>query len=169
MTIVAVNGGGNTPQGYQTDDAVTWTAIAVAESGVNPDAHNPHGEDSRGLWQINVDTLQTGLPGFAGGVRVASGDVNGATMDRIENLGIVLESDVSQTGDDGGLDVLVGVSGRDWNLSADTMTSGPDDDLNSPAVQKGTWIMDATFQDGATVATESISLEGHQCLVFFLG
>ena len=73
------------------------------------------------------------------------------------------------TGDDGQPDLLVGVSGRDWNLSPDTMTSGPDDDLDSPAVQKGTWIMDATFQDGTTVAMEPVILEGHQCLVFFLG
>ena len=30
------------------------TAIALAESGGNSRAHNPHGEDSRGLWQINA-------------------------------------------------------------------------------------------------------------------
>nr|BFE71211.1 hypothetical protein GCM10020092_045120 [Actinoplanes digitatis] len=29
------------------------TAISLAESGGNSRAHNPHGEDSRGLWQIN--------------------------------------------------------------------------------------------------------------------
>ncbi|HKE73341.1 MAG TPA: NlpC/P60 family protein [Acidimicrobiales bacterium] len=45
--------------GFTPDQAVTWTAIAMAESGGNTDAHNPHGEDSRGLWQVNV----------AGGVR----------------------------------------------------------------------------------------------------
>jgi LysM repeat protein len=28
--------------------------VAMAESGGNTDAHNPYGEDSRGLWQINV-------------------------------------------------------------------------------------------------------------------
>jgi prepilin-type processing-associated H-X9-DG protein len=43
----------------QKDDAATMTAIALAESGGNTDAHNPHGEDSRGLWQINVDPAQT--------------------------------------------------------------------------------------------------------------
>jgi len=32
-----------------------WVAIALAESGGNTDAHNPNGEDSRGLWQINMD------------------------------------------------------------------------------------------------------------------
>ena len=40
--------------GFTPDQAVTWTAIAMAESGGNAEAHNPHGEDSRGLWQINV-------------------------------------------------------------------------------------------------------------------
>lgn len=40
--------------GFSPDQAVTMTAIALAESGGNSNAHNPHGEDSRGLWQINV-------------------------------------------------------------------------------------------------------------------
>jgi cell wall-associated NlpC family hydrolase len=40
--------------GFNPDDAVTWTAIALAESGGNTAAHNPSGEDSWGLWQINV-------------------------------------------------------------------------------------------------------------------
>ncbi|NHC13793.1 peptidoglycan DD-metalloendopeptidase family protein [Motilibacter deserti] len=40
--------------GFSPDDAVTWTAIALAESGGDPSAHNDSGEDSRGLWQINV-------------------------------------------------------------------------------------------------------------------
>jgi cell wall-associated NlpC family hydrolase len=40
--------------GFTPDQAVTWTAIAMAESGGNTGAHNPSGEDSRGLWQINV-------------------------------------------------------------------------------------------------------------------
>jgi cell wall-associated NlpC family hydrolase len=53
--------------GFTPDQAVTWTAIAMAESGGNTEAHNPHGEDSRGLWQINV----------AGGVRQNTwGDLN---------------------------------------------------------------------------------------------
>lgn len=40
--------------GFSSQQAVTFTAIAKAESGGNPGAHNPRGEDSRGLWQINV-------------------------------------------------------------------------------------------------------------------
>jgi cell wall-associated NlpC family hydrolase len=39
--------------GFSPDQAATMTAIALAESGGNSRAHNPHGEDSRGLWQIN--------------------------------------------------------------------------------------------------------------------
>lgn len=40
--------------GFSPDQAVTMTAIALAESGGNSGAHNPNGEDSRGLWQINA-------------------------------------------------------------------------------------------------------------------
>ncbi|MEU7904699.1 NlpC/P60 family protein [Actinoplanes sp. NPDC049118] len=39
--------------GFTPDEAATMTAISLAESGGNSRAHNPHGEDSRGLWQIN--------------------------------------------------------------------------------------------------------------------
>lgn len=41
--------------GFTPHQATTWTAIALAESGGNPQAHNPVGEDSRGLWQINLN------------------------------------------------------------------------------------------------------------------
>jgi cell wall-associated NlpC family hydrolase len=40
--------------GFSPDQATTMTAVALAESGGNSGAHNPHGEDSRGLWQINA-------------------------------------------------------------------------------------------------------------------
>jgi len=40
--------------GFTPDEAVTMTAIALAESGGNPKAHNSVNEDSRGLWQINM-------------------------------------------------------------------------------------------------------------------
>jgi hypothetical protein len=52
--------------GFSPDQAVTMTAIALAESGGNPQAHNPNGEDSRGLWQINVAVL--GNPEWAQGL-----------------------------------------------------------------------------------------------------
>jgi murein DD-endopeptidase MepM/ murein hydrolase activator NlpD len=40
--------------GFTPDQAVTFTAISLAESGGRTGAHNTTGEDSRGLWQINV-------------------------------------------------------------------------------------------------------------------
>lgn len=40
--------------GFDPDEAVTMTAIALAESGGRTSAHNSSGEDSRGLWQINA-------------------------------------------------------------------------------------------------------------------
>lgn len=42
--------------GFAPDQAVTFTAIALAESGGDPSAHATVGEDSRGLWQINVSS-----------------------------------------------------------------------------------------------------------------
>jgi cell wall-associated NlpC family hydrolase len=41
--------------GFSPDQAVTMTAIALAESGGETGAHNPNNEDSRGLWQINLE------------------------------------------------------------------------------------------------------------------
>src|SRR4030095_5533484 len=40
--------------GFTPDEPATCTAISLAESGGNSRAYNPHGEDSRGLWQINA-------------------------------------------------------------------------------------------------------------------
>lgn len=43
--------------GFSPNDAVTMTAIALAESGGNPDAYNGNvntGDNSYGLWQINM-------------------------------------------------------------------------------------------------------------------
>lgn len=40
--------------GFRGDALVTAVAVAMAESGGFTGAHNPSGEDSRGLWQINV-------------------------------------------------------------------------------------------------------------------
>lgn len=40
--------------GFSPDQAVTMTAIALAESGGNTQALNPNGEHSVGLWQINM-------------------------------------------------------------------------------------------------------------------
>ena len=40
--------------GFSPQQASTWTAIAMAESGGSPGALNNKGEHSMGLWQINV-------------------------------------------------------------------------------------------------------------------
>jgi cell wall-associated NlpC family hydrolase len=40
--------------GFTHDQAITFTAIALAESGGDPSANAAGSEDSRGLWQINV-------------------------------------------------------------------------------------------------------------------
>ena len=40
--------------GFTDLQAATFAAIALAESSGHPDALNDKGEDSRGLWQINV-------------------------------------------------------------------------------------------------------------------
>lgn len=40
--------------GWGTTDATVAVAVALAESGGNTNAHATKGEDSRGLWQINV-------------------------------------------------------------------------------------------------------------------
>lgn len=50
--------------GFSPDQSATMTAIALAESGGNSRAHNPSGEDSRGLWQINLDAHRS----WAGGI-----------------------------------------------------------------------------------------------------
>ncbi|MEV4312505.1 NlpC/P60 family protein [Actinocrispum sp. NPDC049592] len=39
--------------GFSPDQAATMTAVALAESRGDSNAHNPYGEDSKGLWQIN--------------------------------------------------------------------------------------------------------------------
>ncbi len=41
--------------GFTPDQAVEMTAIALAESSGRTDAHASSGEDSRGLWQVNLD------------------------------------------------------------------------------------------------------------------
>ena len=41
--------------GFTPDQATTWTAIALAESGGETGALNDSGEHSVGLWQINLD------------------------------------------------------------------------------------------------------------------
>jgi hypothetical protein len=42
--------------GFTPDQATTWTAIALAESGGETGALNGKGEHSVGLWQVNLNT-----------------------------------------------------------------------------------------------------------------
>lgn len=42
--------------GFDPDQATTMTAIAMAESGGDSNAHATHGENSMGLWQVNMAT-----------------------------------------------------------------------------------------------------------------
>nr|WP_239334833.1 peptidoglycan-binding protein [Frankia sp. CiP3] len=57
----------------------TWVAVALAESGGNPDAHNSSGEDSRGLWQINMRAHA----GWAGGADLFDPAVNAQAAKRV--------------------------------------------------------------------------------------
>ena len=54
--------------GFTPHQAVTWTAIAMAESGGRTGALNDRGEYSVGLWQINVNA-DKGRAGRWGRVR----------------------------------------------------------------------------------------------------
>lgn len=55
--------------GFPTGTATTMTAIALRESAGCPNAHNPGpGEDSYGLWQINVQ----GNPGILSALGLSS-------------------------------------------------------------------------------------------------
>ena len=64
LLLPAVQDDGLLLPAVQTDDAAVFTAIAMAESGGNSDAA-PHGEDSLGLWQINVEPNQYDPDAFA--------------------------------------------------------------------------------------------------------
>jgi cell wall-associated NlpC family hydrolase len=50
--------------GFTPDQATTMTAIALAESRGESTAHNPSGEDSWGLWQINLDAHAAAFGGW---------------------------------------------------------------------------------------------------------
>ena len=62
LLLPAVQDDGLLLPAVQTDDAFVFTAIALAESGGNS---SPHGEDSLGLFQINVEPNQYDPDAFA--------------------------------------------------------------------------------------------------------
>ncbi len=65
LLLPAVQDDGLLLPAVQTDDAFVFTAIALAESGGNSEPHPPHGEDSLGLFQINVEPNQYDPDAFA--------------------------------------------------------------------------------------------------------
>jgi lysozyme-like protein len=65
LLLPAVQDDGLLLPAVQTDDAFVFTAIALAESGGNSEPHAPHGEDSLGLFQINVEPNQYDPDAFA--------------------------------------------------------------------------------------------------------
>jgi cell wall-associated NlpC family hydrolase len=70
--------------GFSPDQSVTMTAIALAESGGNTHAHNPHGENSRGLWQINLDAHSS----WAGGMDLFDPAQNARAAYRVSQGGL---------------------------------------------------------------------------------
>jgi cell wall-associated NlpC family hydrolase len=69
--------------GFSPDQSVTMTAIALAESGGDTHAHNDSGEDSRGLWQINLDAHGS----WAGGMDLYDPAVNAQAAYRVSGGG----------------------------------------------------------------------------------
>jgi len=69
--------------GFAPDQATTMTAIAMAESGGNTAAHNAVGEDSRGLWQINLDAHRS----WAGGMDMGDPVQNALAAYRVSRSG----------------------------------------------------------------------------------
>jgi cell wall-associated NlpC family hydrolase len=69
--------------GFTPDQSVTMTAIALAESGGDPDAHNDVDENSQGLWQVNLDAHSS----WAGGMDLFDPAVNAQAAFRISNGG----------------------------------------------------------------------------------
>lgn len=127
--------------GFSPDQSATMTAIALAESGGNSRAHNPSGEDSRGLWQINLDAHRS----WAGGVDLYDPVENAKAAYRISREGhdispwtvthgggsarYLQHRAEAQTaavlnGDDPGLGVWTGVSGYGSSVAAGNSDGG---------------------------------------------
>lgn len=136
--------------GFSPDQAATMTAIALAESGGDSGAHNPSGEDSRGLWQINVaahpdlrgadlyDPVQNAQAAY----RISQGgsDVSPWTTThrgesaRYLNYRMEAEAAARSAGDGSGLGNWTGTGGYGQELSAG---SGGGGGMNSFAAGPG--------------------------------
>jgi cell wall-associated NlpC family hydrolase len=128
--------------GFSPDESATMTAIALAESGGNSRAHNPYGEDSRGLWQINArahpdlakqhdlyDPLQNARAAFT--VSRGGSDVSPWTVTHGGNGARYLRyrEDAQQAavafGDGAGHGVWTGTEGYGHKLAAGGSDDGP--------------------------------------------
>jgi cell wall-associated NlpC family hydrolase len=69
--------------GFSPDQSVTMTAIALAESGGDTHAHATGDEDSRGLWQVNLDAHGS----WAGQLDLYDPAVNAAAAYRVSGGG----------------------------------------------------------------------------------
>jgi cell wall-associated NlpC family hydrolase len=139
--------------GFSPDQAATMTAIALAESGGNTAAHNPNGENSKGLWQINVaahrdlagTNLYDPLENANAAYRVSRG---GADMSpwttthggaRAKYLSYRMEAEAAarSAGDGSGLGVWSGTSGYGNRLAAGAAGSPVDASMYTPSTYPG--------------------------------
>jgi cell wall-associated NlpC family hydrolase len=140
--------------GFNPDEAATMTAIAMAESGGNSRAHNPHGEDSKGLWQINgrahpdlasrsdlFDPLQNAKAAFL--VSRKGADISPWTVTHGGNAARYLRfKDDAQAaaiafGDGGGRGVWTGTPGYGHPVSASKTDSSGIEDVALAATSSG--------------------------------
>ncbi|MEJ3746711.1 NlpC/P60 family protein [Actinomycetes bacterium KLBMP 9797] len=135
--------------GFSPDEAATMTAVALAESGGNSQAHNPVREDSRGLWQINVrahpdlarrfnlyDPLQNAQAAFevSGGGRDASPwtVIHGGTAARYLRFKDDAQRAAIAFGDGPGRGVWTGTSGYGDPMSAGADGPGAESPVAAP-------------------------------------
>jgi cell wall-associated NlpC family hydrolase len=151
--------------GFNSDEAATMTAVALAESGGNSRAHNPYGEDSRGLWQINArahpdlardhdlyDPLQNAMAAYAvsrHGADISPWTVtHGGTGARYLRHREAAENAAVAYGDGAGHGMWTGTAGYGDRTAADGPSGAPDatgrSDDDSPSAAAG-----PTVGDGA--------------------
>src|SRR6266508_307814 len=138
--------------GFDPDEAATMTAIALAESGGDSRSHATVGEDSRGLWQINVrahpdlgasmdlyDPLQNARAAYQ--VSHGGGDVSpwtvthGGLSARYLRFRDKAESAAAAYGDGSGHGVWTGTVGYGHPLSAGGSTGGGTHEAGHPPVE----------------------------------
>ncbi|HYN94202.1 MAG TPA: transglycosylase SLT domain-containing protein [Pilimelia sp.] len=167
--------------GFNPDEATTMTAVALAESGGNSRAHNPVGEDSRGLWQINArahpgladkydlyDPLQNAKAAYA--VSQKGEDISpwtvthgGAGARYLRHREAAQEAAVAY-GDGPGHGVWTGTPGYGNPVSADGATGG---DADNAALDKFLDVARAQIGDtyvfGAEAKLKDIDPETFDC------